>query len=93
MKPYFKYQTKLGQWTIELILLFFIFFGIFLIFVGLGERGGATFFSNLKLAIPFLIAAICGISSFLVGVASIIRNKKRSISVFLATLIGLLVLL
>jgi len=61
------------------------------IMIQLGERGGETFFSNLKLTIPFLIAAISAISAFFIGIFSIYK-KERSILVFLSTLWGLFVL-
>jgi len=85
-------KTKLGKWSVGLIISFFIFLGLFFVLVGLGERGGETFFSNLILTIPMLIAAICAISSFITGVISFIR-KERSILVILSSLIGFLVLL
>lgn len=85
-------KTYLGKWTIGLIVFFFAFLGLFFIFVKLGERGGETFFSNPKLAISILIAAVCGIAAFFSGIIGIVKNKERSILVFLATLIGFFVL-
>ncbi len=93
MKIYFSPKSNPGKWAIRLILCFFVFLGIFFLFVNLGERGGNTFFSNLKLAIPILIAGISGVGSFFIGVVSIIKNKEFSLSVFLAALIGFLVLI
>ncbi|MHA1559772.1 MAG: hypothetical protein ACTSWI_03760, partial [Alphaproteobacteria bacterium] len=54
---------------------------------------GDTIFSNLKLAIPGLSAAVFGIAAFLAGLAAIVRSGDRSILVFVATAIGLVVLL
>jgi len=56
------------------------------------ERGGDTFFSNLKLTIPFLFSAIAGIFSFFNGMISILK-KEKSILVFLSTLLGFLIFL
>lgn len=83
--------TNLGKWSLGLIVSFFVFLGLFFFIVSLGERGGETFFSNLKLTIPMLIAAFSAIGSFFVGVVSFFK-KERSILVILSSLIGLFVL-
>ena len=82
-----------GQWSIRFIIFFFLFLLIFFLFVASGERGGETFFSNLLLTVPFLLATISGIGAFFTGIISIIKNKERSVSVFISTGIGFLVLL
>ena len=92
MKIRFGPKTYLGKWTVGLILGFFIFLSIFFIFISLGEKGGVSFFSNLKLTIPILLAAISGIAAFFVGLFDIIGKKERSILVFLSALLGLFVL-
>lgn len=92
MKISFAPKTHLGKWSVGLIISFFVLLGLFFLFVDLGERGGATFFSNLKLTIPMLLAAISAISSFFVGLIGIVKNKERSVSVFLAIFVGLFVL-
>ena len=81
-----------GKWSIGLIVLFFLFLFPFFFFIASGERGGETFFSNLLLTIPFLLAAISGIGAFLMGLISIVRNKERSFLVFVSTGIGMIVL-
>ena len=86
-------KTKLGKWSIGLIVSFFAFLWIFYLLVAAGERGGATFFSNLKLTIPMLIAAGSAVASFFTGLISIIKRKERAILVFISSLIGLLVLI
>jgi hypothetical protein len=70
-----------------------VFMGVFRINVLLGQRGGDTFFSNPSLAIPILLAGISGIAAFVTGLTSIIREKERSISVYLAVAVGLIVLI
>ena len=62
-------------------------------FISLGETGGATIFSNLKLAIPGLLAALSAIVCFFTGIISVFKNKERSVLVFLSTILGFLVLL
>ena len=86
-------KAQLGRWSCGLIGAFFIFLGLFFVFCSLGEKGGNTFFSNLKLAVPHSMAAISGIFSFITGTLSIIRNKEKSILVFLSIVAGFLVLL
>ena len=88
-----KPKSKLGKWSIGLIIAFFALLGVFALFIMSGERGGATYFSNLKLAILGTLAGVCAISSFGVGLASIIKNKERSVFVFLSSSLGLLVFL
>jgi len=85
-------KTRLGKWSLGLASAFFGFLGLFALFVALGERGGDTFFSNLILAPPTLLAGISGIGAFVTGIISILRGE-RSILVYVSTIIGLLVLL
>jgi amino acid permease len=86
-------KTFLGKWAIRLIVAFFILFAVFQILVGIGQRGGDKFFDNMLLAIPGLLMAFSGIGSFFTGIVSIVKNKERSVLVFIATLVGLLILL
>jgi hypothetical protein len=93
MKITFTPKTSLGKWSIGLILAFFIFLIIFFILIELGERGGETIFSNLKLLIPFSLAVISAIASFFTGIMGIFKKKEKSVLVFLSTILGFLILL
>ena len=75
-----------------LIFGFIFFLTVFFLVIKAGYRGGDTFFSNPPLAIPISISAMCGITSFITGVISIVKQKERSIFVFLSTFLGLFVL-
>jgi len=86
-------KTVLGKWAIWLIVVFFILFAVFQILVAIGQRGGEKFFDNLLLAMPGLLMAITGIGSFFTGIVSIVKNKERAALVFVATAVGLLILL
>ena len=86
-------KTSLGKWSFGLIIVFFLLFVIFQLLVASGQRGGATFFSNPVLTIPILLAGISGVFAFFTGIISIVRSKERSVLVFLATAIGLFVML
>jgi hypothetical protein len=93
MKITFTLKTYLSKWSVGLIIAFFIFLTLFFIFISLGERGGMTYWSNLKLAIPGTAAALCAGLSFFTGIISVLKNKERSVLVFLSIILGFLVLL
>jgi predicted Abi (CAAX) family protease len=84
--------TTPGKWSAGLLGGLVLFFVLLLVLVAAGQRGGETFFSNPALAITGLLAAACGIAAFFTGTISIVKSKERSISVFLASIIGLFVL-
>ena len=87
-------KTLLGKWSIYLITLFFLLLatGMFVI-SAFEQRGGGTFFDNPVISIPMLGAGASAIAVFLTGAISIWKYKERSIFVFVATLIGLFVLI
>jgi hypothetical protein len=86
-------KTIWGKLSLVFIDAFSLFFVILQLFIKSGQRGGATFFSNLLLAIPALLAAIFGISAFFVGIFGIIKEKEKGIMVFLTSFFGFLVFL
>ena len=92
MKIRFIPNTRLGKWSIWLIVAFILLFMMFQLLVASGQRGGDTFFSNLALSVPMLIAGICGILAFFTGIIGIIKGKERSVLVFIATAIGFFIL-
>ena len=93
MRVHFKPKTRLGKRSAWLLVTLAVLMGVFRINILLGQRGGDTFFSNPSLAIPILLAGISGIAAFITGLMSIIREKERSISVYLAVAVGLIVLI
>ena len=93
IKDYFVPSTKLGKWSLGLIIIFIILMIIVNIIVSVqGLRSGKTFLANPRVSIPVLLAYLSAISSFFTGLISIIWKKERAIPVFIAALIGLLVL-
>ena len=86
-------KTKLGKWSVSLIGAFIVFLLIFYAIITTGQRGGDTFFSNMYLTIPFLLAAISGISSFICGLIAIIKQRERSVLVFISSFLGFLITL
>jgi predicted Abi (CAAX) family protease len=81
-------KTSWGKWSVGLIVALILFFVLFVILVASGQRGGETFFSNLLLRVPMLLAGTCGVAAFVTGLIGIIKSKERSILVYLAIFIG-----
>ena len=88
----YKSSTVLGKWSVRLILVSILFFIIFSFFIASGQRGGDTFFSNLSLAIPMVVAAILAVCAFFTGIIGIFRDRERAVFVFIATTLGFFVL-
>ena len=86
-------RTLLGKWSVGLIITFFLLFAALILVAASGQEGGDTFSDNLTLAIPGLGAGAAGILAFFTGIIGITRSKERSVLVFVAAAIGLLVLL
>jgi len=88
-------KTNLGRWSVGLILGFFV-----LIFVGssltnslyesvpAGDTVFADIISRPALALSMLAGFGAGISAFVTGLFSIIKQKERALLVFVSTLIG-----
>ena len=93
MKVYYKPHINLGTYSVWLFIALCLFFIIFYFFIVSGQRGGNTFFSNLLLAIPILIAATLAVFSFVTQITGIINRKRRAVFVFISTVVGFLVLL
>ncbi|NQT31443.1 MAG: hypothetical protein HQ588_03835 [Deltaproteobacteria bacterium] len=92
MRISLKPKSTMGKWSTGLIIAFLLFFAVFLILVASGQRGGDTFFSNLSLTIPMLLAGVSGVSALVTGIIGIVKSRERSVLVFMATAIGLFVL-
>jgi len=91
-------KTKLGRWSVWLIIVFFVLFILVQIIAAVGRSQGAFDSNSLnvfQILIPIIIipAGICGIAAFFTGMISIIKSKDRSVFVFFATAIGFFVLI
>lgn len=73
--------------------LFVLFLLIGNIVVASGQVGGNTFFDDLSISIPMTLASLSGIAAFVIGLISIIKAKERSLMVYIAAVIGLLLIL
>ncbi|MHA1167428.1 MAG: hypothetical protein ACTSRU_06375 [Candidatus Hodarchaeales archaeon] len=83
----------MGKWSVGLLIAFAVFLAALELLIASSQRGGETFFSNTMLTIPILLAGISGVLALLTGLIGIIKNRERSILVFMAMLVGLFVLL
>lgn len=96
----FKPQTKLGMWSVGLIISvpILVFFGTF--FMNLlykNAPAGNTITEDLTnrpaLALAMLAGMISGVGALITGLVAIIRNKEeRSVLVIIATVLGGLLL-
>ncbi len=84
-------STRLGWWSLWLLVGFLVFIALFQILVASGERGGETFFSNLRLSLMILLAAASAIAGGVAAAVAIFSRHERSILSILALLLGLFV--
>lgn len=93
MKITFLPTTKLGKCTIGLIISLILFFLLAAAIATLGRQtGGDTLTANNYIAIPMLLAAVSGVSAFMIGLIAVLKYKERSLIVFLSIFIGLNIL-
>ena len=83
--------TSPGWWSVWLTLGFLLLMIVFYILVWSGQRGGETFFSNLWLSIPFVLAAISAFAGGIFALVGIGWKKERSVFVFIALFVGIFV--
>ncbi len=81
-------RTLLGKWSVGFIVAFLVFLGLSR-FTG---EVGATFSDNVPRALTILSAWVTAAASFFVGLVAVIKQRERSALVFLAMLIGLVIL-
>ena len=85
--------TVLGRISAYCLLGGLVSLALFFAFVLAGEKGGETFFSNLRLAIPYSVTAITGIAAFGLGLSAVMWRGERSVAVIVSTTLGMLALL
>lgn len=88
-------KTKLGKWSVVLIpIMFLLFYAGSSLTHSLYESisAGNTLFEDLVnrplLASSMLLGFGAGISGFVTGLIGIIKQKERSVFVFISTIIG-----
>jgi len=92
-------KTNIGKWSVGLILAMFILF-----FIGSSltnslyesVSSGSTIIEDIVsrpfLVISMLVGFSAGISAFVTGLIGIIKLKERSVLVYMATIIGALLI-
>jgi cytochrome bd-type quinol oxidase subunit 2 len=86
-------KTQFGYYSLRLLVAFVCCLLIAQFAVMSGQRGGNTFFDNLWISVPMLLAFLSVIAAAMVGAISLIRYNERSPLVFLVVGLGLLVLI
>ena len=83
-------KTKLSKISLiffaALVILLAYFFLMIKVF---NQKGGDTFFSNPNLAVSMILAWACGAASFIIGLASFIKEKAFSLVIIITELITL----
>ena len=85
-----KPQTKLGRWSVGLNAFFLITIGISMILVKVLD---ILSFDDHWWDVTVPIIFLASIIAFILGILAIIKNKERSVLVYISVLIGLLVIL
>ena len=85
-------RSRPARWALVLIVASAWLFAAFFALVISGQKGGETFFSNPWLAGTATAGAGSAIAAAGFGIYSIVRERERSIAVFITTILGLLVL-
>ncbi|MCK5128938.1 MAG: hypothetical protein KAQ68_03730 [Clostridiales bacterium] len=89
MKIYFLPKTKFSKLSSILLLSFVFFLIVFYLIIGIFDvRGGDTFFSNPSLFIPILLAWTSAFLALITAIIAIIKEKARSMMVFLSMVVG-----
>ncbi len=93
-------KTKLGKWSLGLIAAMPILFFIGTSFTNSLYKlipAGSTILEDIAvrpaLALTMLLGMVAGISAFIVGLMAILKHKERALLVYIATSIGMLLIL
>jgi len=91
-------KTKLGKWSVGLIITMPIFFYIGFSFVDFyNSQSGRTILQDIivrpGVALPMLAGMASGTLAFITGIMSIIKRKERALFVYISTIIGFLLVL
>lgn len=93
-------KTKLGKWSLGLIAAMptLLFIGTsFTNSLYKSVPAGSTILEDIvvrpALALTMLVGMVAGISAFIAGLIAMIRQKERALLVYVATSIGMLLIL
>ena len=99
MKINFAPKSRLGKWSVGLIVIVPILFYIGMSFVSFYESvpAGKTIPHDIVarpgVALPMLAGFVSGIAAFFCGIIGITKKKDHSVLVFISTMLGFFVLL
>ena len=85
-----KPETKLGNWSVGLNIFFLI---VIIISVTLVNVFGILSYDNHWWDVTVPIAFLIEMTAFFTGIISVIKNKERSVLVYLSVVTGLLTIL
>ncbi len=85
-----KPQTKLGRWSVWLNACFLLMIGFSIILVNVL---GVLSYNDHWWDVTVPITLLASIAAFILGIMAIIKNKERSVFVYVSVIIGLLVIL
>ena len=93
-------KTKLGKWSVGLVVALFVLLAIVPTLDSTfykGVEAGDTIFKDMTarplIAFPMLLGMLSGIMAFVTGLIAIIKHKERAVLVYISTAIGALLLL
>jgi hypothetical protein len=85
--------SRLGCWSVGLLILFFAAFLAMSLVVASGQTGGKTFSDNWWIAGPGFTAVSGAVGAFVAGLIALTRRGDRSFPVLVAVAVGALVTL
>jgi uncharacterized BrkB/YihY/UPF0761 family membrane protein len=85
-----KPETKLGNWSVGLNIFFLI---VIIISVTLVNVFGILSYDNHWWDVTVPVAFLIEMTAFFTGIISVIKNKERSVLVYLSVVTGLLTIL
>jgi hypothetical protein len=80
-----------GRRAVVSAVVFVVALGFMMIAAALGQRGGDAIWDNWWLGAPGLVAGAGALSALVTGIVAMGREHDRSVSVILATAIGVFV--
>lgn len=86
-------RTRTGKWSLGLLILFFLLYGVFSFLAAFAQRNGTTVSGNPLLAIPGFAAGACAVAAFVTGVIAVFHREEKAVLVFVSLAVGLAVTL
>jgi hypothetical protein len=86
-------ETAVGKISNACLLISIAAYALFFAFVASGQRGGSAFYSNLFLALPVTVAAVCGTAAAVFAIAEVVRRRGTSVVALVSIAYGTLIVL